>query len=217
MKFYQHAKIKVGFHEREDAMKKILSMIVLIGFALVPFSLYAKDVYVKGYYRKDGTYVRPHIRSSPDGIKSNNYGPSQTSDELMNPRSRDYDKDGTPNYLDLDSDNDGIHDDADSNPFGKSLSSFSIKSYNQSLSILNKEEKKSSTSYDYDEINIPQYREIQEPSNAFIVYFRDGKKLICDKAWEDGDKIFLVMHERQFAIGYDRNKIDMKRTFNISE
>jgi hypothetical protein len=32
---------------------------------------------VRGYYRKNGTYVRPHIRSAPDGIKSNNYGPSR--------------------------------------------------------------------------------------------------------------------------------------------
>jgi hypothetical protein len=31
------------------------------------------DVGVRGYYRKDGTYVRPHYRSKPDGIKSNNY------------------------------------------------------------------------------------------------------------------------------------------------
>lgn len=29
-------------------------------------------VYVKGYYRKDGTYVKPHTRTSPDGIKTNN-------------------------------------------------------------------------------------------------------------------------------------------------
>jgi hypothetical protein len=29
-------------------------------------------VRVNGYYRKDGTYVRPHIRTAPDGICSNN-------------------------------------------------------------------------------------------------------------------------------------------------
>jgi len=31
------------------------------------------QVSVKGYYRKDGTYVRPHTRSSPDGNPYNNY------------------------------------------------------------------------------------------------------------------------------------------------
>jgi hypothetical protein len=30
------------------------------------------DVRVRGYTRKDGTYVAPHTRSRPDGIKSNN-------------------------------------------------------------------------------------------------------------------------------------------------
>ncbi len=30
-------------------------------------------VYVRGYYRKDGTYVRPHYRTAPDGNPYNNY------------------------------------------------------------------------------------------------------------------------------------------------
>ena len=29
--------------------------------------------YVKGYVKKDGTYVEPHYRSSPDSSKFNNY------------------------------------------------------------------------------------------------------------------------------------------------
>jgi len=31
------------------------------------------QVHVRGYFRKDGTYVAPHYRSSPDGIFSNNW------------------------------------------------------------------------------------------------------------------------------------------------
>ncbi|MEQ9304262.1 MAG: SH3 domain-containing protein [Marinoscillum sp.] len=31
------------------------------------------QVKVKGYYRKDGTYVKPHVRSNPDGNPYNNY------------------------------------------------------------------------------------------------------------------------------------------------
>lgn len=31
------------------------------------------QVHVKGYYRKDGTYVQPHWRSSPDGNPYNNW------------------------------------------------------------------------------------------------------------------------------------------------
>lgn len=31
------------------------------------------DVRVRGYHRKDGTYVQPHYRSDPDGDRSNNW------------------------------------------------------------------------------------------------------------------------------------------------
>lgn len=100
-------------------MKKIISVIIIIVFILAPVFLFARDIYIKGYYRKDGIYVRPHIRSSPDKYKWNNYGPSQNSYQLMHPRTRDYANDGIPNFRDLDSDNDGIWDDSDSNPYGK--------------------------------------------------------------------------------------------------
>jgi hypothetical protein len=79
----------------------------------------AQDVHVDGYYRRDGTYVRPHVRSAPDGIRSNNYGPSTTDSQLMNPRQRDYNQDGVPNYLDSDDDSDGRGDNWDSNPYGR--------------------------------------------------------------------------------------------------
>ncbi len=32
------------------------------------------DVKVRGYTRKDGTYVRPHRRTAPNSTKSDNYG-----------------------------------------------------------------------------------------------------------------------------------------------
>lgn len=91
-----------------------------LAFALMvsPFTM-AQDVSVDGYYRSDGTYVRPHTRSAPDSSISNNYGPSQNTYQLTNPRSRDYDNDGRPNYKDYDSDNDGFGDDYDNNPYGK--------------------------------------------------------------------------------------------------
>jgi hypothetical protein len=54
-------------------MKKILTLaLVLCG--LFVGSLYAEAVVqVKGHYRSNGTYVAPHYRSSPDGVKSNNW------------------------------------------------------------------------------------------------------------------------------------------------
>jgi opacity protein-like surface antigen len=78
----------------------------------------AEDVYVNGYTRSDGTYVRPHIRSAPDSSLSNNYGSSTNDSQLMNPRTRDHDRDGTANYLDQDDDNDGAGDNWDSNQYG---------------------------------------------------------------------------------------------------
>ncbi|MDR2119393.1 MAG: hypothetical protein LBP64_00780 [Tannerella sp.] len=51
-------------------MKKLATYLLCaftFGHALVA------QVYVEGYYRKDGTYVRPHYRSSPNGSVYDNY------------------------------------------------------------------------------------------------------------------------------------------------
>ena len=40
---------------------------------LSPFVSNAKDTYVKGYTKKDGTYVPAHHRSSPNSSKSDNW------------------------------------------------------------------------------------------------------------------------------------------------
>ena len=46
------------------------SVAVLVAAAIPAFSA---DVYVQGYTRKDGTYVAPYYRTSPDGTTLNNY------------------------------------------------------------------------------------------------------------------------------------------------
>jgi hypothetical protein len=69
------------------------------------------QVHVRGYYTSKGTYVAPHIRSSPDSVKWNNYGRGIQSNN--SPYARDYDRDGIPNINDFDDDNDGINDDQD--------------------------------------------------------------------------------------------------------
>jgi len=53
-------------------MKKFF--VFLISLCLV-FQVFAKGghVRVNGYYKSNGTYVQPHFRSAPDGIKSNNW------------------------------------------------------------------------------------------------------------------------------------------------
>ncbi|MEW6613987.1 MAG: hypothetical protein AB1401_00725 [Thermodesulfobacteriota bacterium] len=106
-------------------MRKLIVSVLLVLFLVSLIGItFAKDVHVKGYYRKDGTYVRPHIRSAPNQYKQDNYGPSKSSYELMNPKSRDYDKDGTPNYMDRDDDNDGVSDDLDRWQYNKNAPIF---------------------------------------------------------------------------------------------
>lgn len=40
---------------------------------LIAFSSSAEDVYVKGYYKNNGTYVAPHYRSSPNKTVNDNW------------------------------------------------------------------------------------------------------------------------------------------------
>lgn len=60
-------------------LKKIVLLfipVMMLFSAALPADAY---VNVRGYYRKDGTYVRPHVRSEPNGLKYDNYSwkPSQ--------------------------------------------------------------------------------------------------------------------------------------------
>lgn len=61
-------------------MKKIILSIIVTLFVFSPSITEARsyrskpsDVYVNGYYRKDGTYVSPYYRSAPDSSILNNY------------------------------------------------------------------------------------------------------------------------------------------------
>ena len=67
-------------------MKKLIKLLLVAVFTvawialLTPSSADAlsyrrspSDVYVRGYYRSNGTYVQPYYRSKPDWIVTNNY------------------------------------------------------------------------------------------------------------------------------------------------
>ncbi|EAI5466740.1 hypothetical protein [Campylobacter sp. RKI_CA19_01116] len=51
-------------------MKNTISALLFMSF--IGSGLMA-DVYVNGYYKKDGTYVAPHYRSNPNGYKHDNW------------------------------------------------------------------------------------------------------------------------------------------------
>lgn len=53
-------------------LKKTL-LICIFALATLTGQAFAKDTYVRGHYRKDGSYVQPHYRSAPDSTVTNNY------------------------------------------------------------------------------------------------------------------------------------------------
>lgn len=64
----------------------------------------------------------------------------------------------------------------------------------------------------------PPARKAGSPSGASssppgTVFMREGKKFLCDRAWKEGESVFLVLHGKRFAIGYHESQIDMKRSF----
>ncbi|VAX25829.1 hypothetical protein MNBD_NITROSPINAE02-172 [hydrothermal vent metagenome] len=52
-------------------MKKVIAVTLALLFMTVSASFAAERV--RGYLKKDGTYVAPHFRSSPDGNQYNNW------------------------------------------------------------------------------------------------------------------------------------------------
>jgi hypothetical protein len=51
-------------------MKTLITSLLL---SVISLSVANADSYVNGYYRKNGTYVQPHWRSSPDSNAYNNW------------------------------------------------------------------------------------------------------------------------------------------------
>lgn len=54
-------------------MKKLFLIILTICFAFGVVSAEARAVRTRGYMRKNGTYVAPSYRSSPNKVKFDNY------------------------------------------------------------------------------------------------------------------------------------------------
>ena len=54
-------------------MKKTITILMVLAFIGIITSIANADVYVRGHRRSNGTYVQPHYRSNPDGIRSNNW------------------------------------------------------------------------------------------------------------------------------------------------
>lgn len=72
----QYVSSNYKIHARWLVMRRRMVFSIIIASILMvitPTLVMAGDVYVRGYYRTDGTYVQPHYRSSPDGNILNNW------------------------------------------------------------------------------------------------------------------------------------------------
>ena len=51
-----------------------MRLVIAIALAVIAVSASAATTQVDGYVRKDGTYVPPHYRTTPDSSRGNNWG-----------------------------------------------------------------------------------------------------------------------------------------------
>ncbi len=89
----------------KNKWKKILPILLIFCIVGGFYMVHNADAYVhvRGYYRKNGTYVRPYVRSNPNAFKFDNYGwtPSQgLYNKSYYAPTRNYSSDWyTPSYI----------------------------------------------------------------------------------------------------------------------
>jgi len=62
-----------SFGKKGKAMRRIGLIIAALTILAILSGIAFADVYVRGHFRSNGTYVQPHYRSNPDGNFSNNW------------------------------------------------------------------------------------------------------------------------------------------------
>ena len=219
--------------KKDIIMKKAIIFALIFCFSLLPTLLFAKDVHVKGYYRKDGTYVRPHYRSAPDRNFYNNWSTKGN----INPYT------GKPGTKVIPPSSYKKY------PYSRSYST-SPKKYNKNIKVeqrgccswhggvcgCNEEGRviccdgtlsptcRCNTS-NHQSLPHSSYNSSITPSTGnydakpvikpFIVYLKNGRELVCDYVGRDGNNILLVMHGKEFVIRYDESEIDVKKSFHF--
>lgn len=75
-----------------------MSKFIVAIAALVGFTSVQADTYVDGYYRKNGTYVQPHYRSSPNSTINDNYSTAPNVNPYTGERGTRSPSYSTPSY-----------------------------------------------------------------------------------------------------------------------
>ena len=70
----ESSRLTTSFPRGGNVMRRIRFLIGMVCiFAMFAGSAFAGDVFVRGHFRSNGTYVQPHYRSAPDSQRWNNY------------------------------------------------------------------------------------------------------------------------------------------------
>jgi hypothetical protein len=102
-----------------------ICMLVIISLFIFSFAFaeeVSDDVYIEsGVCDEDSGCTEPHYGSRQDGVRWNDYGPTESYRDRFVPGKRDFDDDGEPNVWDYDDDDDLIPDDYDFNQYGENI------------------------------------------------------------------------------------------------
>lgn len=48
------------------------------------------------------------------------------------------------------------------------------------------------------------------------IHFKNGRSLVCEKAWRDGDTVYVIVGGKEYAVGYSVSEIDMEKSVGIN-
>lgn len=65
--------MKIKTNNSKSNLRKIIAFFVLGNSLIYPNMKAFADVYVRGHYRSNGTYVDPHYRTSPNNSSYDNW------------------------------------------------------------------------------------------------------------------------------------------------
>ncbi len=57
----------------------------------------------------------------------------------------------------------------------------------------------------------------QKQAGDIKIFFKNGRSLVCDKVWRDGNTVFVIGKGKSYAVGYSESEIDMEKSFGIKK